>query len=96
MQSQVDQEFKFIMVYQDHLTKYVLLQALRRKRADEIAFQLTAIFLTFGVLCILHFDNGKEFINKVINELFRTEQWSKTNRVGQILVVICRRCRDDH
>ncbi|XP_039303442.1 KRAB-A domain-containing protein 2-like [Solenopsis invicta] len=70
MQSQADEQFKFIMVYQDHLTKFILLRALQSKRAEEVALQLTDIFLTFGAPCILHSDNGREFVNSVIEELF--------------------------
>ncbi|KMQ82993.1 krab-a domain-containing protein 2-like protein [Lasius niger] len=69
MQSQADEQFKFIMVYQDYLTKFVLLRALQSKRAEEIALQLSDIFLTFGAPCILHSDNGREFVNSVIDEL---------------------------
>lgn len=69
MQSQQDHGFKFIMVYQDHLTKFVLLRSLQSKRAEEVAYQLTDIFLTFGAPCILHSDNGREFVNAVINEV---------------------------
>lgn len=68
MQSQADRQFKFIMVYQDHLTKFVLLRALTSKRAEEIAYKLNEIFLTFGAPCILHSDNGREFANSVIKE----------------------------
>jgi hypothetical protein len=57
------------MVYQDHLTNFVLLQPLQSKRAEKIAFQLTDIFLTFGAPCILHSDNGREFVNSVIKEI---------------------------
>ncbi|XP_039312990.1 KRAB-A domain-containing protein 2-like [Solenopsis invicta] len=70
MQSQADEQFKFIMVYQDHLTKFILLRALQSKRAEEVALQLTDIFLTFGAPCILYSDNGREFVNSVIEELF--------------------------
>ncbi|KAJ8946081.1 hypothetical protein NQ314_008981 [Rhamnusium bicolor] len=69
MQSQQDHGFKYIMVYQDHLTKFVLLGSLQSKRAEEVAYQLTDIFLTFGAPCILHSDNGREFVNAVINEV---------------------------
>jgi IS30 family transposase len=69
MQSQADHEFKFIMVYQDHLTKFVILRAMQSKRAEEVACQLTDICLTFGAPCILHSDNGREFVNSVIAEL---------------------------
>jgi hypothetical protein len=68
-QSQADQEFEFIMVYQDYLTKPALLQPLQSKRAEETAFQLTDIFLTSGAPCILHSDNGREFVNSVIPKI---------------------------
>ena len=58
------------LVYQDRLTKFVLMQALQTKRAEEAAFQLMNIFLTFGVPCTLHSDNGTEiFSNSVTKEL---------------------------
>jgi hypothetical protein len=37
MQSNPDRDMKFILVYQDHLTKFVLLRSLHCKRADEVA-----------------------------------------------------------
>ena len=40
MQANTDHQFKFIMVFQDHLTKFVLLRALQTKRAEEVAIQL--------------------------------------------------------
>lgn len=69
MQSIADREYRFIMIYQDHLTKFVLLRALRTKSAEEVAHHLMDIFLTFGAPCILHSNNGKEFVNSVIKEL---------------------------
>lgn len=69
MQSNPDENFKFIFVYQDHLTKFVNIRALRTKRAEEVAYHLLDIFTTFGAPCILHSDNGREFCNKVIQSL---------------------------
>jgi transposase InsO family protein len=64
MQSNPDPDIKFILVYQDHLTKFVLLRSLHNKRADEVAYHLLDIFTTFGAPNILHSDNGREFCNK--------------------------------
>lgn len=61
--------FKFVTVYQDHLTKYVLLCSLETKRAEEVAYNLTDIILTTGAPCILQSDNEHEFNNHVISEL---------------------------
>ncbi|XP_060842993.1 KRAB-A domain-containing protein 2-like [Rhopalosiphum padi] len=69
MQAQPDGDYKFIMVYQDHLTKFVILRPLTHKRAEEVAYVLIDIFTTFGAPAILQSDNGREFANKVIIEL---------------------------
>ncbi|XP_053309752.1 KRAB-A domain-containing protein 2-like [Spea bombifrons] len=69
LQSNSDGEYKFIMVYQDHLTKFVQLRPLKTKRAEEVAHHVLSIFLTFGAPAILQSDNGREFSNQVISEL---------------------------
>ena len=69
MQSSPQGQFKWIMVYQCHLTKFVILRPLSSKRAAEVAFQLLDIFLLFGAPAILQSDNGSEFTAKVITEL---------------------------
>ena len=69
MQSQCYNDYRFIMVYQDHLTKYVLLNPLKTKRAEEVAYHLLNIYLDFGAPILLHSDNGREFVNQVISDL---------------------------
>jgi hypothetical protein len=69
MQSQSYNDYRFIMVYQDHLTKFVLLKSLKTKRAEEVAFNILEIYTTFGAPLILHSDNGREFVNSVLVEL---------------------------
>ena len=69
MQSAPQGRFKWIMVYQCHLTKFVILRSLSSKRAPEVAFQLLDIFLLFGAPAILQSDNGSEFTAQVITEL---------------------------
>jgi Integrase zinc binding domain len=68
-QSQPDGPFKFIMVYQDHLTKFVVLNALERKTAEEVAQKLVDIFTFIGAPSVLQSDNGREFSNQVIESL---------------------------
>ena len=70
LQSNSDGEYKFIMVYQDYLTKFVQLRPLKTKRAEEVAHYVLRIFLTFGALAILQSDYGREFSNQVISELY--------------------------
>ena len=50
-------------MYQDHLTKFVILRPLRRKTAAEVASTLLDIFCLLGPPHILQSDNGKEFKN---------------------------------
>lgn len=69
LQSNRDGEYKFIMVYQDHLTKYVQLRPLKTKSFEEVAYHVFSIFSTFGVPAILQSDNGREFSNQVISEI---------------------------
>ncbi|XP_060882038.1 KRAB-A domain-containing protein 2-like [Metopolophium dirhodum] len=57
----------------DHLTKFVILRPLKTKRAEKIAFNLMDIYTIFGATAILHSDNGREFVNKIITEL--NEMW---------------------
>lgn len=69
LQSQPDREYKFIFVYQDHLTKFVVLRPLSSKRAEEVAHNLIDVFTTFGAPCVLQSDNGREFCNSIIESL---------------------------
>ena len=75
MQSSPHDQFKWIMVYQCHLTKFVILRPLSSKRAAEVAYQLLDIFLLFGAPAILQSDNGSEFTAQVITEL--KQLWSQ-------------------
>ena len=60
MQSNPDRDMTFILMYQDHLTKFVILRSLHNKRAEDVAYHLLDIFTTFGAPNILHSDNGRE------------------------------------
>jgi transposase InsO family protein len=57
------------MHYQDHLAKFSILRPLKSKRAAEVAYQLTDIFLLLGAPHILQNDNGREFTANIIIEL---------------------------
>ncbi|XP_063587880.1 KRAB-A domain-containing protein 2-like [Penaeus indicus] len=69
MQSLPQAQFKWLMVYRCHLTKFVIPRTLTIKRDAEVAFQLLDIFLLFGAPAILPSGNGSEFTAKVISEL---------------------------
>lgn len=65
-----DNNFKYVLHYQDHLSKYHFLRPLTSKRASEVAYHLLQIFFDFGAPAILQSDNGKEFVAKVIQVIF--------------------------
>ena len=69
MQSQPDGEYRFIMNYQDHGTKFGRLLPLKTKTAVEVAENICDIFCLMDAPQILHSDNGREFVNQVIREL---------------------------
>ena len=69
MQSMAHTNYKWIMVYQDHLTKLCVLRSLTSKRAAEVAYQLMDVFLLFGAPTIPQSDNGSEFTVNIITEL---------------------------
>ena len=68
-ESQPDGDLKWILVYQDYLTKLVQFHPVTSKRTPEIACQLLDIFSIFGAPSILQSDNGREFVNSVTTEL---------------------------
>ena len=66
MQSNPDGEYKWIMVYEDHLTKYCIVLPGKTKTAEETAEKLKFIFSILAAPVILQSDNGREFVNQVI------------------------------
>ena len=59
LQLNSDGEYKFIMVYQDHLAKFVQLRPLKTKGAEKVAHYVLSIFLIFSAPAILHSDSGE-------------------------------------
>ncbi|KAK3924089.1 KRAB-A domain-containing protein 2 [Frankliniella fusca] len=73
MQTSPDGEFRFILVVQDHLTKFIHLTALPHKESLCVAQHVVEIFLVFGAPSVLQSDNGREFADRIINSL--QEMW---------------------
>ncbi|XP_030758323.1 KRAB-A domain-containing protein 2-like [Sitophilus oryzae] len=69
-QSRPDNEFHWLLHYEDHVTKFIFLRPLKTQSAEEVAKELIKIFLESGAPAILHSDNGTEFISTVISEIF--------------------------
>lgn len=73
-QSLPDGEYKFILHYKEHLTKFSICRPLKRKTAADVAAELLHIFLTFGAPRVLQSDNGREFTANIIDNL--AEVWT--------------------
>ena len=58
------------MVYQDHLTKFVMLRPLRRKSAQEVVDNLLDVFCLLGPPHILQSDNGGNLKTSILQPLF--------------------------
>lgn len=69
LQCNPDGPYKWVLIVQDHSTKFIHLRALCENQADEIAMNVMKIFLVFGVPQILQSDHGKTFTAGVIEEL---------------------------
>ncbi|RZB40243.1 hypothetical protein BDFB_001407 [Asbolus verrucosus] len=68
-QSHPDNEFKFIMVYQEKWTKFCILKPLKSNQVDEVANNLIDIFTTMGAPVLLQSNKGNEFVNALIDNL---------------------------
>ena len=69
--------YKWLLVYQDHFTKFVRLCPLKTKSAEEVACTLMDIFLDMGAPLILQSDNGRELKNDLLFHLLN-ERWTTT------------------
>ncbi|XP_049874566.1 KRAB-A domain-containing protein 2-like [Pectinophora gossypiella] len=68
-QTSPDQEYEWLLQYQDHLTKFCFLRPLKSKQAKEVAIEILKIFLEVGCPHILQSDNGREFTASVLKEI---------------------------
>jgi len=68
-QSLPDGDFKFILHYKEHLTKFSFIRPLKCKKASEVAKELLNIFLTFGAPHVLQSNNGRKFTAGIITNL---------------------------
>lgn len=69
LQSAPDGNFKWLLNFQDHGTKFCHLRPLTSERAAEVAMELLKIFLNQGAPRIFQSDNGREFSAAVVEEL---------------------------
>ncbi|XP_025829332.1 KRAB-A domain-containing protein 2-like [Agrilus planipennis] len=70
-QTAPDGEYKWLLSYQDHTTKFLQLRPLRSKEASEVASELVKIFLTFGAPTVLQSDSGGEFTVEILEKIMK-------------------------
>jgi len=58
-----------VLVVTDLFSRFTILSPLKDKTQESVAQELWKIFATFGPPCILQSDNGKEFVNAVIEKM---------------------------
>ena len=66
--------YRWLLVYQDHFTKFIRLRPLKNKCAEEVADVLQDLFCELGIPHILQSDNGKEFKNNILLSLVNSNQ----------------------
>ncbi|XP_066969193.1 KRAB-A domain-containing protein 2-like [Macrobrachium rosenbergii] len=69
MQSLPVKNCKWVMMYQDHLTKFCALRPITSKREAEVVYHLMDLFLLLTAPVILQSDTGSEFTTHVVTEL---------------------------
>ncbi len=66
-----DSNKKFVLCITDAFTKYAVVTAIANKEAETAADAIYRDwFAKFGILAQIHTDGGKEFVNKLLAELF--------------------------
>ena len=69
MSKEPDECFKWIGHAIDHFSKYHILFPLLSKEGAEVAMNLIKyVFSYFGLPYLLHCDNGREFVNEVVEK----------------------------
>jgi transposase InsO family protein len=64
-------QHKYILCITDAFTKYAMVTAVENKEAETVAKAIfSEWFCKFGIPAQIHTDGGKEFVNKLSNELF--------------------------
>ena len=70
-----EEGYKYILNYQDHLTKFVFLRPLKSKCANAVNKELIDIFTVIGAPDIIQCDNGNEFAT--IQKCVLDKYWPK-------------------
>ena len=74
-----DGDFKWIGHFMDHFSKYQVIFPLKNKTAQEVAEKIQECVLSYlGVPKIFHSENGREFVNELLQSQGLIENGNKT------------------
>ena len=65
----MEKRINWILQVKDHFSKFCWAKPLERKEAREVSQSIRDVFFMFGPPKILQSDNGREFVNELINSL---------------------------
>lgn len=82
MQEEPDGEYRYIIVYEDEVTKFVQLKALKSKEVGNIAAALLEVFTTFGTPCVLQSGSDEQTAIEITNLLKDKGQQVKHEKVS--------------
>lgn len=61
--------YKYLFVYEDRISRYIVLKALRSNNPKEVAMKLLDVMTIIGVPDILQSENGENYVKEVVSEL---------------------------
>ncbi|CAK9302236.1 unnamed protein product [Gordionus sp. m RMFG-2023] len=68
-----DGEFKYIIHFKDHFSKFTYAKPLISKQGEQTVRVIRNLFFTFGPPKILQSDNGREFKNKMVESMLKDD-----------------------
>lgn len=76
--------YKYLFIYEDRISRYIVLKALTNNNSKEVAMELLDVFSIIGVPHILQSENGETFAKEVIKELFSL--WDKFRIISDNII----------
>ncbi|XP_015587432.1 zinc finger protein 250 [Cephus cinctus] len=69
IQAEEEHNYKYLFIYEDQFSKFIVLKALRTNTIKEVTLKLFDVLTIIGAPRILQSGNGREFTERVVREL---------------------------
>ncbi|XP_051167350.1 zinc finger protein 724-like [Leptopilina boulardi] len=76
--------YKYLFVYEDRISRYIVLKALQSNNPKEVAIKLLDVMTIIGVPEILQSENGENYAKQILNELFNL--WNNLKIISDDIV----------